>query len=108
MGILNSQRIRSVVPGAETDEISIEASEYSAGKFYIDVDCIRKQLGLDSATALSYHVNGKEAEFITYGDKYVTPKARKKKNSSNVVALQSHGFEGTPLTYLAMNRVPII
>ncbi|KAF9954352.1 hypothetical protein BGZ72_004640 [Mortierella alpina] len=68
MGILNSQRIRSVVPGAETDEISIEASEYSAGKFYIDVDCIRKQLGLDSATALSYHVNGKEAEFITYGD----------------------------------------
>ncbi|KAF9283906.1 hypothetical protein BGZ68_005033 [Mortierella alpina] len=68
MGILNTQRVSSVVPGTETDEIFIEATEYSPGKFCCDVDSIGEQLGIDRAIALEYHVNGKEAEFITYGE----------------------------------------
>ncbi|CAO3568979.1 unnamed protein product [Mortierella alpina] len=68
MAILNTQRISSVVPGTETEEIFIEATEYSPGKFCCDVDTIGEQLRIDRAIALSYHVNGKEAEFITYGE----------------------------------------
>ncbi|KAF9946859.1 hypothetical protein BGZ70_002996 [Mortierella alpina] len=68
MGILNTQRISSVVPGTATEEIFIEATEYSPGKFCCDVDSIGEQLGIDRAIALSYHVNGEEAEFITYGE----------------------------------------
>ena len=70
MGILNTQRISSVVPGTETEEIFIEATEYSPGKFCCDVDTIGEQLRIDRAIALSYHVNGKEADFITYGERY--------------------------------------
>ncbi|KAF9567273.1 hypothetical protein EC968_003450 [Mortierella alpina] len=68
MGILNTQRISSVIPGTQTEEIVIEATEYSPGKFCCDVDSIGEQLGIDRAIHLSYHVNGKEAEFITFGE----------------------------------------